>query len=139
MYWIQMEPEMSQPISNLTILVTRAEIEVEMAATVVGVGGCGIVQSVTNHIHLNTFTECVYITWFFIRIFLCQVVNCFNLINKSESVCLSVCLSVCMYVQEKTIYIYIVAQQLKQVQLVTLLEPLIGNSPKQEQNVNIFT
>lgn len=74
-----MEPEMSQPISNLTILVTRAEIEVEMAATVVGVGGCGIVQGVTYHIHLTTFTECVYITWFFIRIFMCQVVNCFNI------------------------------------------------------------
>jgi hypothetical protein len=30
-------------------------------------------------------------------------------------------------------------QQLKQLELVTLLEPLLGNSPRQEQNVNIFT
>jgi hypothetical protein len=30
-------------------------------------------------------------------------------------------------------------QQLKQVELVTLLERLLGNSPRQEQNVNIFT
>jgi hypothetical protein len=31
-------------------------------------------------------------------------------------------------------------KQLKQVELVTLLEPLLGNSPKQEQNyTNCFT
>jgi hypothetical protein len=39
--------------------------------------------------------------------------------NKSESVC--VCLSVCLYVCMFKKKLYIVAQQLKQVQLFTLL------------------
>jgi hypothetical protein len=64
-----------------------------------------------------------------------------NLINKSECVCVCLFVCMCMYVfQEKTIYIllpccitigYIVTQQLKQVQLFTLLKPLVGNSLNQ--------
>jgi hypothetical protein len=59
----------------------------------------------------------------------------------------SVCVSVCPYVfQEKTIYIVallhknwihnVLAQQLKQVQLLTLLRPLVGNSLNQADSLN---